>query len=161
MEKLGLNQPFRQTLPSRWMKYFFSYLLCWESRRRYWYRSLWGQFLRTVLYLEAIIYCLIISMQPKTSLSFSTQMPFTACPPHHQIQGTRNDILHEWDGGLKGWSTQWTSCFVVFLSSTCERCPAASHPSLLGEPQGGGRLTETEAPWRCLEAAAWLRHGWS
>lgn len=88
-------------------------------------------------------------------------MLFTACPPHHQIQGTRNDILHEWDEGLKGWSTQWTTCFVVFLSSTPERRPAASHSSLLGEPQGRGRLPETETPWRCLEAAAWLRHGWS
>lgn len=77
---------------------FCSYLLCWESQRRYWYRSLWGQFLRAVLkYLEAIIYCLIISMQRKTSRSFSIQMPFTAHPPHHQIQGTRNNICR-WVG---------------------------------------------------------------
>ena len=165
MEKLGLNQPFQQILPSRWMKYFCSYLLCWESQRRYWYRSLWGQFLRTVLkYLEAIIYCLIISMQPKPSLSFSTHMPFTARPPHHQIQGTRNYIcrwvgwrseglIHRVDLLLCGFPIiyPWevSDCFSLLSFGVTPRWREASWNR--NGLKGGG----------CLEGAVWLRHGWS
>lgn len=145
---MGLNQPFQNILPRWWMKYFYSYLLYLKSQRRYWYGSLWSQFLKTVLtYLEAIIY-LIISMQPKTSQRFTTQMPFTAHPPHHQIQGTRKNICRGMGWRSEGWTHTWTSCFVVFLSAAGKRCLAASHFSLLVEPKyflpRNSRMAKTE-----------------
>lgn len=149
-KRIGLNQPFQNTLPRWWMKYFYSYLLYTKSQRRYWYRSLWGQFLRTVLtYLEAIIH-LMISMQPKTSQSFSTQMPFTTHPPHHQIQGTRKDICRRVGWRSEGWTPTVDLLPCGFPIICLKRCLAASHFSLLWSPMKGS----------CLEIAEWLRHSW-